>query len=91
MRDLLHDCDAEFSAQDRHVVIPDSAKRFRVFFEGELRGAPLFEQLRENVRGLAPNHKQSGIEFSKGTVEVFQALQQKPDDVAGIYLKTIEL
>ena len=64
-------------AHGQDVLIPHAAKRLWVLLKGEVCGAPLFEQGGQDIRRLAADHKQAGVEFSQTGVQVFQTLEQK--------------
>ena len=64
-------------AHGQDVLIPHAAKRLRVLLKCEVGGAPLFEQGGQNIRRLAADHKQAGVEFSQTGVQVFQTLEQE--------------
>ena len=53
--------DAEVLAECHDVLVLDAAEGLRVLLEGEVGGAPLFEQLWKHICGLATYQVQPGV------------------------------
>lgn len=80
MRDPLDHGDTKLLAQRRNIMISYASKWLWIFLEGQVRGAPLFEQFWQSIRRLSSYHEQPGVQFPQGAVEVLQTLQQESVD-----------
>ena len=73
----MDDMDAEVLAECHDVLVLDAAEGLRVLLEGEVGGAPLPEQLGQDVGGLAPDQVQSRVQLAQALVQVLQALDEE--------------